>query len=352
MYRMMIVDDEYMIHLSVRKMVETSGLDIIIAGEAEDGEEALRLLGSCSPDIVLTDIRMPELDGLSFIEAAKKRNERTQFIILSGYSDFEYARQAIRFGVSDFLLKPVDPDQFREALRRAYDQLASSETKLSRQHEWLLTLQGLSGELLEQIWAACEDKAQLLAGEALRHYLSSGPAELSPPQFAHHFTGMLETELGKRDFRFARSYADREWPGHAADLGEALRDALSGMIREIKGTRNLGSRQNINRAMQYMQEHFAREDLSLSEVAEAIGMSDAYLSRTFKEETNVNFVKYLIRLRMEKARDLLEHTDCPTTDAAYQVGFSDYSHFSKTFKKTYGLTPSELRKQSRQHPNG
>ncbi|WP_235440464.1 response regulator [Paenibacillus sp. DMB20] len=130
MYRLMIIDDEYMIHLSLRKLVETSGLDIIVTGEAEDGEEALELLDGSCPDIVVTDIRMPRMDGLAFIGAAQQRRNGIRFIILSGYDHFEYAQQAIRYGVSNFLLKPVDPDQFLESLSIVYEQLKKGRRAL------------------------------------------------------------------------------------------------------------------------------------------------------------------------------------------------------------------------------
>lgn len=87
------------------------------------------------------------------------------------------------------------------------------------------------------------------------------------------------------------------------------------------------------------------EDLSLQEVADSLGMSVTYLSRTFKNETNMNFVKYLVQIRMEKARELLAEPELSAQETAYRVGFSDYVHFSKTFKKYHGLTPSEYRKQ-------
>jgi two-component system response regulator YesN len=119
------------------------------------------------------------------------------------------------------------------------------------------------------------------------------------------------------------------------------------MIREIRASRNLGAGHYIRRAVRYMEEHYTREELSLTEVAHALGISVPYLSRSFKEEMNVTFVQHLTRLRMAKARELLADTDDSTTEIALQVGYSDYPHFSKTFKKMYGLTPTAYRKQLR-----
>ncbi|WP_327204869.1 AraC family transcriptional regulator [Paenibacillus sp. DMB20] len=121
------------------------------------------------------------------------------------------------------------------------------------------------------------------------------------------------------------------------------------MISEIKGSRNLGARHNILKATEYIKEHYADEELSLPRVAAELGMSVAYLSRSFKEEMNINFVKYLVQTRLEKAAELLEQDTSPAVEIAYQVGFTDYSHFSRTFKKHFGLTPAEYRKSGFRH---
>ncbi|MFD0712056.1 helix-turn-helix domain-containing protein [Paenibacillus sp. GCM10027626] len=347
MYRMMIVDDEHMIHLSLRKLVESSGLQITIAAEAEDGAEALQLLEETRPDIVVTDIRMPELDGLSFIEAALERKKGTRFIILSGYNNFEYARQAIKFGVADFLLKPVDPDQFLQALQQLYNELQQRDSRFSRHNEWMVSLQAIVKELAASIWAANATEASALAAQACQLYKTSRPDELSFAQFTHNVAGLIAQELQERNFTLAaHPYRDySSWPNHEEECVQALNAFIVRAAEEVRGTRNLGSRANILKAVRYLEEHYAEEELSLTDVAQSLGMSDAYFSRSFKEEMNINFVKYLIRLRMDKAKELLTASSSPTAEVAYRVGFSDYPHFSKTFKKHFGLTPSEYRKQ-------
>ncbi|MGG4032832.1 helix-turn-helix domain-containing protein [Paenibacillus cisolokensis] len=348
MYRVMIVDDEHMIHLSLRKLMESSGLGLTVAGEAEDGAEALAMLDECSPDIVVTDIRMPEMDGLSFIEAAQAKRSGIRFIILSGYDEFEYARRALRYGVSDFLLKPVDPEQFTQTLRRVCEQLASSEKDFRDRHRRFLALQPLARELAGHIWSAAEDKAAGTLEAIVKRLAADAHNSEDSGAYAQSVIAAVEAALEERNFRFERARgAGADWPADAEGAADRLRQAVSAMIREIRASRNLGAGHYIRRAVRYMEEHYTREELSLTEVAHALGISVPYLSRSFKEEMNVTFVQHLTRLRMAKARELLADTDNSTTEIALQVGYSDYPHFSKTFKKMYGLTPTAYRKQLR-----
>ena len=96
--------------------------------------------------------------------------------------------------------------------------------------------------------------------------------------------------------------------------------------------------------MKYMKEHYQR-DISLSELAEVAGVSPNYLSRLFKEETGINFVDWLNKLRIEKAVQLMENSTMKIYEIAEKVGFSNYKYFSSIFKKITGHTPKQYQKQ-------
>jgi two-component system response regulator YesN len=117
MLKLMIVDDEPIILTGIRDMVEKANTAFTKIATAGDSIEALEMIAYFQPDLVITDIQMPEMSGLEFIRRAKARNVR-RFIILSGYDLFEYAQHAIRLQVSEYLLKPVDEAQLAELLKR------------------------------------------------------------------------------------------------------------------------------------------------------------------------------------------------------------------------------------------
>lgn len=107
-YRVMIVDDEKYICRFIENRTNWKQLCAEPVGNARNGVEALELMEREKPDIVLTDIRMPKMDGLDFIREAQRRYPQTKFIVMSAYSDFTYAQQSMRLGVADYLLKPID----------------------------------------------------------------------------------------------------------------------------------------------------------------------------------------------------------------------------------------------------
>lgn len=115
----LVVDDEAWIRALLRNMVDWKGLGIALAGEAETAGEALALCAACRPDILVTDIRMPGMDGLELIAAARKVLPDLQAVIVSGYDDFQYAQQAIREKVLDYVLKPIGKAAIESVLSAA-----------------------------------------------------------------------------------------------------------------------------------------------------------------------------------------------------------------------------------------
>ena len=111
MYRVIVVDDELVIRKGLRETIEWDSLGLEVAGEAADGVEALKLCRAIRPEILITDIRMPEMDGLQLIQEVKKLDFDVKITILSGYSDYDYLKAAIRLGVDNYLLKPIDNDE-------------------------------------------------------------------------------------------------------------------------------------------------------------------------------------------------------------------------------------------------
>jgi YesN/AraC family two-component response regulator len=119
MNRLLLVDDEPIILKGLRRLVDFEALGMRVVGEAYDGRQALELIERLKPDVVLTDIWMPVVDGVELMRSIRARGLRVQVIVLSGYSEFAYARQAVVYGALDYLLKPVGAEELSGALRRA-----------------------------------------------------------------------------------------------------------------------------------------------------------------------------------------------------------------------------------------
>lgn len=134
MLKVLFADDEPLMLEGLRFLVDWEGLDFEVCGEALDGEDALQLIHSIRPDLVITDVRMPVIDGLELIRIFAESDFQPKFIIFSGYADFEYAKEALKYGVSNYLTKPLDERELTEALQTVAEQIRA-ERKLASRHE-------------------------------------------------------------------------------------------------------------------------------------------------------------------------------------------------------------------------
>ncbi len=123
MYKILFVDDEEEVRKSIVKLMDWNALGFEIAGEAENGREALEKVTSLEPDVVITDIQMPYMDGLQLAEALQKEYPEKKVVLFSGYDEFEYAKQAIRLGVTGYILKPINIGELTAVLQKLRDSI-------------------------------------------------------------------------------------------------------------------------------------------------------------------------------------------------------------------------------------
>ncbi len=175
MYSVVFVDDEPWSAIDAMNSVDWKKHNLSVAAYLSSPEKALDELCRLSPDLVIVDIRMPEMDGFEFIEACLRREARCLFVILSGYSDFEYARRALRLPVEDYWLKPLDPvlvDGSLGKIRRKLDDAASVEPDADPHFHALLSYVREHAEgklLLEDVAAAFNYNRNYLCTLFKRH---------------------------------------------------------------------------------------------------------------------------------------------------------------------------------------
>ena len=135
MIKVVIADDEYRICELIHRLVDWQSLDMEVVAMANDGVEALQIIKEYLPDILITDIRMPGLSGLELIEQASRIAPDIGFIIISGYSEFEYAKKALSFAVVDYLLKPINKEELRLSLEKFCEIYENRKKDLRREKE-------------------------------------------------------------------------------------------------------------------------------------------------------------------------------------------------------------------------
>lgn len=311
MYKVMIIEDETTVRRGIVLTIDWFSLGCMIVGEAANGEEGLELVLRLSPDIVVTDVKMPRMDGVEMIQKLRQAGCRSRFIILTAYSDFKYAQSALRLGVNDYLLKPLKDGELEEAVRTLVRTASGSGTGMAS---------GPGGNLVTENLAGGNQ-----AGEG------QGSGNLAP----WGQNAGSQTPWSQNAGNLAPWGQDTR--SRAASALESLAAAFP-----IYGFRTDRTTQNryVEAAIRYIHCHY-QEDISISTVSHELEISEGYLSRMFKKETNYTFTNYLIYYRLRLAMELLMDCRMKVYEVADRVGYSDTAYFSAQFKKIVGLSPSE-----------
>lgn len=248
MIRLIVVDDEAIQRKGLSKLIGKLRPNYEI-NQFENGKEALDFLKENEIDIIITDIRMPVLDGLSFISGCKYKNVNTKIIILSAYAEFEYAQSAIGLGVFDYILKPIAVEKVIDILNRVEKSIKDDRNK------------------------KIDDVNLMLANK----------------------------------------------------LNEDKRRIISDIY------------------IDYINNNYMN-DISLDEIAERFHFNPSYFSTVFKEKMGMNFIKYLLKIRIEKSCELLIGSDKKVYEIAELVGYKDCKYFNRVFKKEMSVSPDEYRR--------
>lgn len=176
MLSVVLADDENKILLLLQKLIDWESLGYEIAGTANDGLRALELVREKQPDLLITDVRMPGCSGIELIQRAKDLQPNLHFIIISGYRKFEYAQNALKYGVEDYLLKPIKQDDLIGILLRLKDKLgeeAALEFRLKKSGE-------RQQELLMASLADVSEHQQSFIAYADKRFTRPGESALRP----------------------------------------------------------------------------------------------------------------------------------------------------------------------------
>lgn len=130
-YKYIVAEDEHLIRQNLIKKIDSLGIPLELAGEASNGQNAISLVDELYPSLVITDIKMPQSDGLELIKYIHQNHPHIKTMILSGYNDFKYAQTAIKYGAKDFLLKPVKLEELNTALQNLLVLLDSENKEIS-----------------------------------------------------------------------------------------------------------------------------------------------------------------------------------------------------------------------------
>ncbi|MEK5037125.1 response regulator transcription factor [Sporosarcina sp. FSL K6-3457] len=364
MIKMVIVDDEWLIRESLQHGIDWAAMGIEVVGTAADGYEAITLIKTEAPHLLVTDIRMPGLDGLELIGAAKDMNPDLKSIIISGFGEFEYAQKALKMGADDYLLKPIADEDLKDIINRLVCQVKLEEQdKQEKVDSYLLKVirgelkadkklfeqYGLNGQFGVICWDS-EHGGSLQVQESGIKSLAQGILFVEEAHQKQLFFQQLDgLFIDNKVVGGCSSFSS-----NCDDLHSLYRQAL--MLKEqSKFGRDQGclfyehsqSPINMEEVFLYIEEHY-QEAISLQSLATKFFISDSYFSRIFKQHTGKNFIEYVTEYRMKIAKDLLAYSTMKTNEVSIAVGYTDQRYFSQLFKKQIGMTPSLYRKKAKE----
>jgi len=525
MYKVFLVEDEIVVREGIRNSIQWEQTQYTLVGEAADGEMALSIMKDIKPDILVTDIKTPFMDGLALSRIIKKILPWIKIIIISGHDEFKYAREAISIGVEEYLLKPVSASDLLVSLDKVAKIIEQEKTKLTSlenlrqqmqsnadilRERWLCDLVTGSVQTEDAIEKAREMNIDLIAhsylvvivelktvadnyselktvklnidslmenyldiihfslsrdrvilllknisqesleetaytlGQAIKYEVernssctvaigigsvveriggisnSYADADQSLKYLAKtgqkHIIGIKDLEaFSEIDFlrldgdpiaermRYAKrvdiddiidhyieligdqtiqstmfsSYLLGDFIIAASkiiqELGGDIKDVIPSLAQKSKISEEIGSKEMfcnegrfilekviefreskvtgryysmIQKAKNYIDTHFADQDISLHLVASIVSVSPNHFSTIFSQETGETFIEYLTRVRISRSKHLLRTTKMKSADIAYESGFGDPHYFSFIFKKNTGMAPRDFRTSS------
>lgn len=327
MYKVMVIDDEEIIVRGLCSLVPWSKYDCVVVATASNGREALALVEEHHPDIIFSDINMPEMDGLTMVASLRSQYPAMRISILTGYPTFDYVQKATKMGVSAYMLKPSKLDQLEAALATMIQELKDIEDFQVVHDKASLESASLPNPGQQMLQEPMKIPMMSQQSSQQGHSAFSGASGSSPPVYSP----ALPSFPGSMD------YHDSDVPpGHPEiDNDPQLPDS---MISELDATHNF----IIKNALAYMEENYNKK-ITLMDVAEHVFVSQWHLSKLIARNTNTNFSEILNGMRIKKAKELLANPGLRIWEISEMVGFGDVSHFSRIFKKNENISANEYR---------
>lgn len=359
MIKVMIVDDEPFIRQGLKILIDWEQYGYSICGEAANGKEASEKLRAEEYDLVITDIKMPNMSGIELIEYTWLNiSKQIRFILLSGFYEFEYAKKAIKYGAVDYILKPVQKGELIKILEDSKELYPErKEDRWNKENSEKAVFAHsltLNKEMMDQLVRAIEEndtekivnRTELIYEhfkkfatdpdiikinlDYLLFNLISLAKELDPDRDQKEVFRMIrESGYEQISVRVSVKHFKDFALKYARYLTELRHHAFSGVLTEVE---------------KEITEHYM-ENLSLKSLSEKYYINSAYLGQIFKKKYTITFKDYLNNYRIDRAAEMILRSNEKIYLIATAVGFNNTDYFISKFVLVKGVTPLQYRKQ-------
>lgn len=383
----LIVDDEFNVRDVIRHLGQWKTYGITTLLEARNGHEAKSLIEKERPEIIFTDVKMPEMGGIELIEWLDSISYPGKVIFISGYNDYSYMRKAIQHSSFDYLLKPIEYEAFNHTLEKSV-QAWKEDFVHAEELEDVKKLRGNqlatgiclgdcsdSNSLSDFLPASIGYNFSLLSFYQMHNadlYIQKLADELMDRKLGNAFA--LQTDLNlclvitirdkwlsveqwiSQEFDIPVRLVTQERVQALSDIRTsflALRKKLEEQnFRSIHSLAEIDASRRMEDIVSYVDMYYM-EDLSLEKLSNIFFLSREHISRKYKQATGMTLSMYITVLRISQAKSWLEETDKSIYSISIMLGYQDEIYFSKLFKKVVGMTPFEFRNRNvQQDSNG
>lgn len=346
MLSVIIVDDRPAVCKGLQKMINWDQIQAQVIGVAHNGQDALNMAVVKHPDVIITDVRMPIMDGLEMARHISERLPDTVIIVLSAYDDFTFAQSALRFGVTDYILKPIDRDKI-EKLERRIEEISKKRVNKRKEYGALYESPLPEKASLALKTANPDDIAFHFENEAekLVDYPLALYKDLCARLAAVFFDTLKQMNVDEPSLKVTRDEVWEELVGlkTKSDLMSYMKALYMNAAELLHERKSARSDTIVEHVRQYIADHYQNSDLSVYSIADANGLSANYTSILFRQLTGINISAYITNMRMNKAKELLKDMRRSIQEVSALTGYADSHYFAKVFKKHAGVTPSEYR---------
>lgn len=345
MYKILFVDDDTTISFIIKRYKFWEYSQFHIDRFAENGKEALDILQKERFDLVITDIRMPFIDGLELVRKMRDRGDKTCVLLASTYSDFKYAKEGIRLGALDYIEKPYTQEKLEEALVYARQYLTQNQSENAAEsiYEVMLT-QRKRIQLYEMLMEGRDDALSFCCN------MAEELEEVYPEQREERAAAM-EYLLNEVWRQMGEEYP---WIPIKESLDIHINDAalicdtrnIFIYIREIVQKYDLSHPASvIPRTCRFMAEHLEEDNL-IDKVSREVELSRDYLGRIFKARTEYSLSEFSTALKIGQAKKLLTESNMKIYEISDRLGYATVDYFSRLFRNYTGQTPAAYRKNN------
>ena len=379
MGNILIADDEKDIREGLCQIIRDHIDFVGTIFQAEDGVEALKILSQNEVEILVSDIKMPVIDGVELLHRLAKAKYPCQVIMLSGYDDYHYLRNALRFGALDYLLKPVNIETFVELLNNAHklQKKMRQEGKIPEKIPIVFKEEknfGDDGNIFfdepgketdrqkeeehlkkaaDEIYRRCYEEALNELSIFFNGVASTYSDAAEVRNVLHKWTfGLMERNHRIIQVISNHRLTDYDVIGIIKNMPtlSQLRIRFLGCFKRYFSILTQDESQEEKRLLRHAREIIEKNCLNgitLNDVANELHLSPNYFSTLFKNETGITFREYALNCRMERAKEMLLNWEKSIAEIGFLLGYEDISHFNRAFKNTIGCTPSQFRRRGK-----